>query len=138
MTTTEISCPCGAVKVRIDGEPLTQFYCHCDDCQAVHGGAYIGAAIYPADAVTVTQGELVTWTLKRLPRQRCATCGTQMIADVPGLGGCGVIANRLPKGLFKPEYHIQCQYAVLPVKDKLPHFKSIPAQFGGSDDTVDW
>lgn len=138
MTTTEISCPCGAVRVRINGEPLTQFYCHCDDCQAVHGGAYIGAAIYPSDAVTVTQGDLIAWTLRRLPRRRCAICGTQMIADVPGLGGCGVIANRLPKGTFKPEYHIQCQYAVLPIKDDLPHFKSIPARFGGSDDTVDW
>lgn len=138
MTAIEISCLCEAVKVRIDGEPLVQFYCHCDDCQAVHGGAYIGVAIYPAQAVTVTRGDLASWTLKRLPRQRCSICGTHMIAKVPGLGGCGVIAALLPKGIFKPEFHIQCQHAVLPIKDELPHFASFPARFGGADNTVEW
>ncbi|EAR21069.1 GFA family protein [Nitrococcus mobilis] len=138
MTAIEISCLCGAVKVRINGEPLVQFYCHCDDCQAVHGGAYIGVAIYPSQAVAVTQGELVSWTLKSLPRQRCAICGTPMIARVLGLGGCGVLAHRLPKGMFKPEFHIQCQHALLPIKDDLPHFAAFPARFGGVDDTVEW
>ncbi|CAA9563055.1 hypothetical protein AVDCRST_MAG81-811 [uncultured Synechococcales cyanobacterium] len=60
MKTTEISCLCGAVKVQLMGEPITQFYCHCDDCQAMSGGAYIGISIYPLDAVAVTQGELIT------------------------------------------------------------------------------
>lgn len=138
MKTIEISCLCGAVKIQLKGEPVTQFYCHCDDCQATSGGAYIGLAIYPSDAVTVIQGELKTWTLKSLPRQRCAICGTHMIADVPGLSECGVKANLLPTGMFKPEYHLQCQHAVLPVKDNLPHFKAFPANYGGSDETVDW
>lgn len=137
-TTTEISCLCGDVKVQIQGEPVTQFYCHCHDCQAASGGAYISVAIYPSDAVRVTQGELATWTLKTLPRQRCATCGTHMIAEVPGLAQRGVKANLLPTGIFKPEFHLQCQHAVLPIKDNLPHFKAFPARFGGSDETVNW
>ncbi|MBE9167977.1 GFA family protein [Pleurocapsales cyanobacterium LEGE 06147] len=138
MKTTEISCLCGSVKVQLKGEPTTQFYCHCDDCQATSGGAYIGIAIYPADAVSVTQGELITWTLKTLPRQRCSVCGTHVMAKVPGLAEYGVKANLLPLGTFKPECHIQCQHAILPIKDNLPHFKSFPTSFGGSDETVDW
>ncbi|SRR5712691_4277762 len=102
MKTTEISCLCGAVKVRIKGEPVEQFYCHCDDCH------------------------------------RCAACGTQLMAEVPGLDQVGVKANLLPADMFKPRFHINCRYAVLPVKDDLPHFKSFPAKFGGSDETVNW
>ncbi len=37
---TKVQCRCGAVAVEISAEPIVQFYCHCDDCQAVHGGAY--------------------------------------------------------------------------------------------------
>ncbi|MCO6440898.1 MAG: GFA family protein [Nitrococcus mobilis] len=51
----------GRQSIQIDGEPLTQFYCHCDDCQAVHGGAYIGVAIYPAQVLIVSQGDLASW-----------------------------------------------------------------------------
>ena len=45
------------------GEAAAQFYCHCDDCQATSGGAYVAIAIYAADAVSQTKGELDTWTL---------------------------------------------------------------------------
>ena len=42
---------CGAVEIEISGEPVAQFYCHCDDCQIVHGGAYVPESVYAADAV---------------------------------------------------------------------------------------
>jgi hypothetical protein len=61
-----------------------------------------------------------------------------MIADVPGAPLTGVKANRLPAGKFQPEFHIQCSYALMPVKDGLPHFKGFPAKFGGSDELVGW
>lgn len=51
MKITEVGCLCGAVRLRLEGEPAEQFYCHCDDCQAVSGGAYVGVAVYPAKAV---------------------------------------------------------------------------------------
>ena len=44
----------------------------------------------------------------------------------------------LPKGEFNPTLHIQCQYAVMPVVDDLPHYKGFPPQFGGTSDLVDW
>jgi len=33
---------------------------------------------------------------------------------------------------------MQCQFAVLPVTDALPHFRGLPAAFGGSNETMDW
>lgn len=138
MKTTDISCLCGAIQVRISGEPVEQFYCHCDDCPAVSGGAYVGVAIYPSDAVAVMQGEPKAWTYKTLPRKLCATCGTRLLGEVPAFDQRGVMANLLPPGTFKPKFHINCRYAVLPVKDDLPHYKAFPARFGGSDETVAW
>jgi hypothetical protein len=34
---TKVQCRCGAVEIEIIAEPIVQFFCHCDDCQAVHG-----------------------------------------------------------------------------------------------------
>lgn len=96
--TVDITCLRGAVRVRLEGEPAEQFYGHCDDCQATSGGAYVAAAVYPADAVTATRGELATRMLKTMPRRRCAVCGTHMLAKVAGVDLLGVKANLLPEG----------------------------------------
>src|SRR5258708_8631266 len=129
---TEIQCHCGAVRVELTGEPIAQFFCHCDDCQAVHGAAYIPVAMYRVDAVKVMRGRPNAWKLRTTPRMTCPECGTRIFADVPQIAVRGVSAFLLPKGEFRPAFHIQCQFAVRPVKDDLPHFKSLPAQFGGS------
>jgi hypothetical protein len=134
----EIQCHCGAVRVELSGEPKAQYFCHCDDCQVVHGAAYIPVAMYPAEAVRVTHGDPSVWKLRATPRTTCRACGTRLFAEVPGIGVRSVSASLLPKGLFKPVFHIQCQFAMRPVKDDLPHFKSFPGAFGGSDEKVEW
>jgi len=134
----DITCLCGAVHVRLNGEAAAQFYCHCDDCQAASGGAYVAIALYSVDAVSHTKGELATWMLKTMPRKRCAVCGTQVLAEVPGGAQIGIKANLFPSGTFKPAFHEQCQYAVLPVEDDLPHYKGSPVAFGGTGETVGW
>lgn len=138
MSFTDIQCLCGATQLRLYGQPVTQFYCHCDDCQATHGAAYVGVALFPADNIEVMQGMPISWTYKTLPRQRCRTCGTQLIAPVPGSELTGVKGNLLPPCLFVPEFHIHCQHAVLPVVDNLPHYCTMPEAFGGTDDVVAW
>ena len=79
---TKVHCRCGAVEIEISAEPIVQFYCHCDDCQAVHGGAYVPESVYPADAVKVVRGDPSTWKLKRSPRFTCRECGTRLFIDV--------------------------------------------------------
>jgi hypothetical protein len=133
-----ISCLCGAVQVRLSGEAAVQFYCHCDDCQATSGGAYVALALYSADVVTQTKGELNTWTHKTMPRKQCTVCGTIVLAEVPGGKQIVIKANLLHAGDFKPAFHEQCQYALLPVKDDLPHYKGVPPEFGGTDEMVGW
>jgi hypothetical protein len=138
MTTTELQCRCGAVHIAITAPPIVQFYCHCDDCQTVHGAAYVPESVYPADAVKVTKGSPIDWKLKRNPRVTCPECGTRLFIDVLSKGLRGINGYLLPPGRFEPAFHVQCRFAVRPIHDALPHFKGMPAQFGGSDDKVDW
>ncbi len=133
-----VTCRCGAVEIDVVGEPSAQFYCHCDDCQAIHGAAYAPEAVYPAEAVTVVAGQPASWTLKRNPRTFCRDCGTRLFIEVAALKVRGLNGALLPAGRFNPEFHMQCRFAVRPVVDNLPHYASRAPQFGGSDERVDW
>lgn len=104
MTPVEIGCLCGAVHIRIDGEPVVGFYCHCPDCRAAHGAAYVGVALYPSQAVQLASGEVATFAIENLPRAFCPRCGTRLFGRVPDADLSGVVAARLPEGSFRPEY----------------------------------
>jgi hypothetical protein len=133
-----LECRCGEVAIEVTGEPIVQFYCHCDDCQAMHGAAYVPESVYPASAVTITRGTTSAWKLKHTPRVTCVKCGTRMFADVLSQKLRGVNGALYPAGGFAAKYHIQCKFAVAPVRDDLPHYKSMPRAFGGSDELVGW
>jgi hypothetical protein len=132
-----IQCHCGSVGIELKGEPLVCFYCHCDDCQLAHGSGYVPAALYRASDVTVTRGKPFEWKVKTTPRVTCGECGTRLFA-CPNDRLCGVTASLLPRELFKPQFHIFCQFALLPINDDLPHYKTLPEKLGGSNETVDW
>jgi hypothetical protein len=134
---TTIQCSCGAVEIQITGTAHLQYICHCDDCQTVHGQAY-PCSLYPASAVSIVRGQTDVFTLRTSPRTRCKRCETYLFAEVPGHPVRGVNANLLPADLFKPAFHSQCRYAAAPIKDNLPHFKAMPARFGGSDELMPW
>lgn len=136
MEAMTLSCRCGSVQLRLGAAPIAQFYCHCDDCRAATGGAFAPIALFSADAVAMSGGDTFSWTYKTLPRTRCSTCGTFLFGEPPDLGLRGVSGFLLPADMFKPDFHIHCHRAVLPVKDDLPHFRDLPASFGGSDEMV--
>ena len=132
-----LACKCGAVEIQITGEPMAQYYCHCDHCQAVHGGAY-ACSLYRAENVTVTKGETVNFVLKTTPRTKCSSCEMFLFAEVPGYGVRGVNAELLSETQFNPQFHLNCQFAPKPITDALPHFKSLPTEFGGTGELMQW
>jgi hypothetical protein len=134
----ETQCRCGAIGLKIAGEPAVHLYCHCEDCQSVHGAAYVPAAIYRAEAVEVVRGKPTPIVVKSTERMRCAGCGAYLFAELPSVGMRSVSAYLLPRGQFKPQFHVQCANAVLPVLDDLPHYKAFPASFGGAEEFVAW
>jgi len=136
--TATIQCHCGAVTMELVGDPVVCLYCHCDDCQAVHGAAYLPAAMYRTARTRIVAGQPSTWKRRTTARATCRDCGARIFAEPAGLGVRSVTAYLLPKGVFQPAFHVQCQHALLPVKDELPHFKDYPAMLGGSDEKVSW
>ena len=138
MTTIDAKCRCGAIALKITGRPLVQLYCHCDDCQAAHGAAYVASAIYRASAVEGARGKPVPMVVKATPRMRCEDCGVYLFSEIASVGLRSVSAYLLPRGAFHPQFHVQCQHAILPVVDNLPHYKAFPAAFGGAEEFVGW
>ena len=138
MQTIEAQCRCGAIRLKICGEPVVQLYCHCDDCQTAHGAAYVPAAIYPAQSVEVVQGKPTPMVVKSTERMRCPACGAYLFAELSSVGMRSVSVYLLPRGAFKPQFHVQCAHAVLPVVDSLPHYKGFPASFGGAEEFIAW
>lgn len=137
MTTSHLQCACGAVELRVAGEPQVQFFCHCTDCRAMNGGAYAAVAIFASSRVTLTRGETLGFTLRVLDRHHCTRCGAPVLANVsPEQIGVGALL--LPKALFKPAFHIHCREAVAAVRDDLPHYAALPPVFGGNDERVAW
>ncbi len=137
MTITLVGCSCGIVEVQLTGEPIAQYVCHCDDCQAVHGKAY-PVALYADSAVVVTRGEVGASILKTTPRIKCSGCGTYVFAEVPRYPFRGVNGDLLPHRRFKPEFHVHCQYAATRIDDSLPHYRDTPVQFCGSGEIMSW
>ncbi|MFN3994876.1 MAG: GFA family protein [Tabrizicola flagellatus] len=124
--------------MRISAEPISAFYCHCADCRAANGAAYVGVALYPSSAVEVVAGTVATYAIRNLPRSFCPSCGARMFARVPDDDITGIVAERLPEGAFHADFHVHCREAIAPVRDALPHYEALPPAFGGDERTVDW
>jgi len=133
-----ITCPCGAIELELRGEPRACLYCHCDDCQLVHSAAYVPVVVYANTAVRVTRGVPLQWKLKTNLRTSCSQCGTRLFAEPAKAPIRTVMAQLLPPEVFKPSFHIFCDFARLPVRDGLPHFRGLPQAMGGGDECVDW
>ena len=51
-------CACGAVRYRVQGEPVVTSVCHCKFCQKRLASAFAILAVFPEDSVEVTQGDV--------------------------------------------------------------------------------
>jgi len=73
----EGGCHCGAVRYRIDGEPMTHALCHCTDCRRHAGAPVVSWAMFPAAAVHVVKGTPTIYASSEHGRRHfCASCGT--------------------------------------------------------------
>lgn len=86
MTMHTGSCFCGAVKYRLECEPMFVHCCHCRDCQCQTGSAFAINALIEAERVTLLAGapERVTMrTDSGRPHDiyRCPDCKTAVWSD---------------------------------------------------------
>lgn len=68
-------CLCGKVRIEASGRPYRVGLCHCLDCRKHHGALFYAAAIFPADAVTIT-GDARDYA----GRYFCPQCGSSVFA----------------------------------------------------------
>src|SRR5689334_19778419 len=101
MTQYTGGCLCGAVRYRIDGDPLPgrQILCHCEDCQKHTGTAFVSGMAFPAEAIQIT-GELSVFTMaggsgEPMNRRFCTICGSPIVIDKEGTGRKLIMAGTL-------------------------------------------
>lgn len=85
----EGGCYCGALRYRVEGEPMFRGQCHCRECQYFAGGGanlYMGVA---ENAFSYTKGSPKTFKRSDLERpvarEFCGECGTHILTHAPGV-----------------------------------------------------
>ena len=133
------SCFCGAVEFTVSGEPAGMGYCHCESCRHWSAGPVNAFTLWSPEAVKITQGADNIGTYNKTPqssRKWCKTCGGHIFTEHPEMDLTDVYAAVLPQLPFQPGVHVNYQETVLHVRDGLPKMKDVPAEMGGSGDTL--
>lgn len=128
-------CFCGAVEVKVTGEPAAMGYCHCESCRQWSAGPVNAFTLWSPSAVTITRGadQLASFSkTDRSVRKWCKSCGGHVLTAHPGWDLVDVYAAMLPNLPFKAMLHVNYGDSVLPMKDGLPKQKDFPAEMGGS------
>ncbi|MDR5866238.1 GFA family protein [Halomonas koreensis] len=133
-------CFCGAVQVEVEGKPEAMGYCHCESCRHWSAGPVNAFTLWKPDAVRITRGqeELESYQKTSASRRRwCRRCGGHVLTEHPGMGLVDVYAALLPDLTFEPALHVHYQESVLRIPDGLPKMKDVPAELGGSGETLE-
>ncbi|HET9413573.1 MAG TPA: GFA family protein [Pseudolabrys sp.] len=87
----EGGCTCGAVRYRLNAQPLFVHCCHCTWCQRESGSAFAVNAFIEASQVELLKGRLTQTTLPSASGNgqvfwRCADCGVTVWSNYPQAG----------------------------------------------------
>ncbi len=133
------SCFCGAVHVETTGAPEAMGYCHCASCRSWSAGPVNAFILFKAENVKVTRGQDHVGHFaktERSDRQFCTLCGGHLMTGHPHWGLIDVYAATIPGQDFVPGVHVFYAETVLPMKDGLPKLKDLPAEMGGSGESM--
>lgn len=123
-------CQCGAVRLKVLGEPETVVYCHCVDCRRWSGAPVVALAGYKVERVEIRSGTPKGYdSSPGVRRSFCEDCGTPLSyedARLPGEIYISVGVFDEPE-LFEPDVHSWTSQSLswLDIRDDLPrHEKS--------------
>ncbi|HVN02622.1 MAG TPA: GFA family protein [Caulobacteraceae bacterium] len=116
-------CCCQACEIAVEGEPVLNAICHCDNCKRRTGSAFGWSAYFPDDQVASRRGELGRYevTTTSATRRFCKACGTTLYwtstSFMPGhtgiAGGC-FTEIPLPDPAFSATDARRCAWITLP------------------------
>src|SRR5689334_25258020 len=102
-------CFCGAVELRVTGNPAAMGYCHCTSCREWSAGPVNAFTLWPPAAVTITRGADQVATFSKNPnsfRKWCRACGGHLMNEHPLFGLIDVYAAVIPSVSFRPMLHV--------------------------------
>ena len=132
-------CFCGAVEIEATGTPAVQGYCHCEDCKSWSAAPINAFSLWAPVNVGITKGDLNVATFHKTEnsyRKFCKICGGHLMTDHPGMKLVDVYAPLLQGFAHTPTLHVHYGNKMVAVKDGLPKYKDLPAEFGGSGETL--
>ena len=132
-------CFCGAVEVEVTGKPVFAGYCHCKDCQAWSAAPINAFSLWKSDSVRITKGESEIGTFSKTEhsdRKFCKRCGGHVMTAHPRMRLIDVYANLLRGYTHEPTLHANYASKMVSVKDGLPKYADLPADLGGSGETL--
>ncbi len=138
-TTLTARCFCGAVEMKLTGAPAAMGYCHCADCRHWSAGPINAFTLWPPENVQVSAGAEHIETYNKTAnsyRKWCSKCGGHLMTDHPGMKLVDVYAAVIPDLEFEPALHVFYGEKMVSVKDGLPKMKDMPAEMGGSGETL--
>jgi hypothetical protein len=133
------TCFCGGVEISVTGEPAAMGYCHCESCRHWSAGPINAFSLWVPDSVKVTKGAELLETFAKTDashRQWCKNCGGHVMTDHPGMGLIDVYSAILPSLEFEPAVHVFYSEKIVSIKDGLPKMVDVPAEMGGSGETL--
>lgn len=126
-------CYCGAIRYELSGEPNVVALCHCRDCQRSAGAPAVTWAMFPAEALSVTQGEPKSINGSGgAVRSFCPDCGSGLFyynaVNLPGIVDVQTATLDNPESL-PPQVQIQTaeRQGWVAHLDQLPEFERFPA-----------
>lgn len=132
-------CFCGSVKFIVSGEPEGMGYCHCDSCRAWSASPVNGFTLWKPENIEVREGAEFIGEYRKTPqshRKFCTQCGGHLMTDHPEMGLTDVFSAMLPSLNFAPGLHVHYGEKVLSIPDGLAKFADLPAELGGSGETL--
>ena len=122
------TCPCGASRFVVDGDPIGRFLCHCTICQRLYAKPYADVTCFWAKSISLAQADAVAFRRHRAPpalrRGACRECGAPVINL---LGPHPIAVAFAPAHTFenrdalpRPSMHIFYERRVADVPDSIP------------------
>jgi len=133
-------CLCGAVELKVHGEPEAMGYCHCESCRHWSAAPVNAFTLWKPDAVEIVRGADALGGYCKTPqshRRWCTACGGHVLTEHPEMGLVDVYAAIVPDVEFRPGLHVHYRESVLRVADGLPKLRDIPAELGGSGEQLE-
>ena len=121
----EGGCLCGAVRLKVRGEPINVRVCHCRNCQKAMGSPFFARALFPQDALTIEGDSARYPSSNAIDRVFCKTCGTRLLSWRTNGTAAGVaLATFDDRNAFVPTEHIWVKEKMNWVKldDGLPQY----------------